>query len=108
MPLTNNKGETLIESIVSILIFTVLIASVTMMILLSLRITHRGTDLATGIQNEFNQVMAHDEDDSEGLEEIEFTINWNGNIIGIVEQEVEMFEHGAFRTFSPVTENSND
>lgn len=45
------------ESIVSILVFTVLVATVTMMLLLSLRITRSSTEAADERQEESNAVL---------------------------------------------------
>ena len=50
--LRGRSGETLVEGIVSILIFTVLVASITMMLMLSLRITGAANDNANALQDE--------------------------------------------------------
>ena len=56
----NNRGETLIEGLASILVFTVLIAAVTMMIMISLRITTNATAAAEARQAEAGVVLAGD------------------------------------------------
>ena len=48
------RGETLMEGIISILIFTILLTSVTMMIMVSLRITANATARAETMQNNAN------------------------------------------------------
>jgi len=51
-------GESLIEGIVSILVFTILIASVTMMLMVSLRITGASTVSSRNAQDEANAVLS--------------------------------------------------
>ena len=58
--LSGKRGETLMELIASILVFTVLVASVTMMIILSLRISGNSMDNADEWQAEANAVLAGD------------------------------------------------
>jgi len=53
----SSRGESLVEGIVSILVFTVLIASVTAMISTSLRITATSTEMAGNLQNAANDVL---------------------------------------------------
>jgi len=55
--LRGTRGETLIEGLASILVFTVLIASVTMMIVISLRITAIATAAAQARQVEAREVL---------------------------------------------------
>jgi hypothetical protein len=55
------KGETLMESIASILIFTVLVAAITMMITLSLRITSVSVGASEGMQARVNAVLTGDD-----------------------------------------------
>jgi hypothetical protein len=56
--LKGTRGETLIEGIASILVFSVLMASITMTILLSLRITGVTTASANQRQAEANAVLS--------------------------------------------------
>ncbi|MCL2820898.1 MAG: hypothetical protein FWD38_08760 [Oscillospiraceae bacterium] len=56
--LKSTNGETLIEGLASILVFVVLIASVTMMIMVSLRITARETLAAEARQREAGAVLS--------------------------------------------------
>jgi len=58
----NAKGETLMEGIASILVFTILVASVTMMIMISLRITHNATTDAMVRQLEAGAVLSGNAD----------------------------------------------
>jgi len=50
-------GETLLEGLISVLVFSVLIATITMMIMLSLRITAISTVASSASQNEANAVL---------------------------------------------------
>jgi len=56
--LNSKNGESLMESLVSILVFTILVAAVTMMILLSLRITRSSTEAANESQEEVNSLIS--------------------------------------------------
>lgn len=58
--LKSRRGETLVESITSILIFTILMAAVTTIILVSLRISGMATSEAAAMQNEANAVLRGD------------------------------------------------
>ena len=58
--LKSKSGETLMEGIVSILVFTVLIAAITTMISVSLRITSRATENADIMQANANAALAGD------------------------------------------------
>jgi hypothetical protein len=55
--LKNRRGETLTESIVSLLVFTVLIASVTLTIIVSVRISSRASTDASDIQRDINNAL---------------------------------------------------
>jgi len=61
--LRSKAGETLMEGIASILVFTVLVASITTMIMLSLRITQRSTEDSGRRQSEANAVLTGIDDD---------------------------------------------
>jgi len=49
--LSNSRGESLLEGVISILLLTILVATVTMMIMTSLRVTHRSIDSADTMQD---------------------------------------------------------
>jgi len=53
-----NSGETLMEGIISILVLTILLAAITMMIMVSLRITGVSTAASDARQKEANAVLA--------------------------------------------------
>jgi len=55
--LFNTRGETLMEGIASMLVFVVLVMSVTMMIMTSLRITHNASVTAQERQDEAADVI---------------------------------------------------
>jgi len=52
------NGETLMEGIVSILVFTILIATITMMILVTLDRTNKSNDLAIERQDDANAALS--------------------------------------------------
>jgi len=60
--LYNTRGETLLEGLLSILVFVVLIASVTMMIMVSLRMTLNATNEGIIRQVEAGAVLSGDGD----------------------------------------------
>ncbi|MCL2198589.1 MAG: hypothetical protein FWB80_06675 [Defluviitaleaceae bacterium] len=55
--LKGRDGASLIEGIVSILIFVVLVATVTMMIQVSMQISHSARETAASIQDEANEIL---------------------------------------------------
>jgi Tfp pilus assembly protein PilX len=55
--LKSRRGESLMESIVSIMVFTILVAAVTTIISVSLRITSTATREATDMQNAANAAL---------------------------------------------------
>ena len=59
--LINSRGTSLIEAVVSILVFTVLIATVTMILATSMRISSTASSLSHEMQVEINAVTARDE-----------------------------------------------
>ena len=56
--LSAKNGETLLEGLISIMLFTILVVSVTMMILVSLRLTRNSTADADELQAQANAVQA--------------------------------------------------
>jgi Tfp pilus assembly protein PilV len=56
--LTSNRGESLLESIVSILVFSILVASVTMILTVAMQITNQSFGLAEDSQNAANRLQA--------------------------------------------------
>ena len=88
------KGESLMESIISILLFTVLMAAVTTMIMLSLRITGNYTATASGEQERVNDSVLEADHTVEGL----LTITGTG-----IDVEIEVYHSaGNPEAFSPV------
>jgi uncharacterized membrane protein len=72
--LNSRRGETLAEGIVSMLIFTILIAMVTLTIMVSLRITLTSTQDAEGIQDSVNTLLAGGGTADEDIDGITFRI----------------------------------
>jgi len=98
-----NSGETLLEGLVSVLVFSVLIATITMMIMLSLRITSISTVASGASQSEANAVLA-------GAHEVEVVlISGETEVIGITpSSEVIELSYGSDVFSIPVTVYSSD
>ena len=103
--LNSNSGETLMEGLVSILIFTILIISVTMMILVSLKITQTATDYAGEMQKAANAVLEENAPSSDAV--VTFMVY---DIVGdqaagveTININVSAFEHAqhGFAAFGP-------
>jgi len=94
--LNNKRGETLMEGILSILIFTVLVASITTMIIVSLRITAVSTEAAEERQAEANAVLTGTAADEISDDTVDFTIN--GIVFSI---DVTVYETDDFLAFEP-------
>jgi len=101
--LKGNSGETLLEGLVSVLVFSVLIATITMMIMLSLRITSISTAASGASQSEANAVLA-------GAFEVEVVlISGETDVIGINHSpEVIELSFGSDVFSIPVTVYSTD
>jgi archaellin len=106
--LSGTGGETLIEGLASILVFVVLVAAVTMMILVSMRITAVSTAQAVERQTEAAAVLSGDDtllDDPADLEETtgeEVTFNVPNTPLALtVTVPVTVFSTGAFVAFEP-------
>ena len=95
--LKGTRGESLMEGLASILVFTVLIASVTMMIMVSLRITHVSTTSAANRQEEANATLAGTSAPASKI--VEFIIN--DDPTDIIEVEVLLYESENFAAFTP-------
>lgn len=80
----NANGATLMESIISILIFTVLIAAVIMMISLSLRISNNSFQSASEMQTSANQILMGEGD----AKSSEIIINFKRIIYGGAGEEI--------------------
>ena len=104
--LKGKSGESLLEGIVSILIFTVLIASVTMMIVVSLRITGRATEAAVAGQMEANAVLAGDDAavlslGGEIIDEVDVVLTINGATGNVINVPVTVYIAESFTAFEP-------
>jgi len=91
------------EGIASILVFTVLIASVTMLIMLSLRITHVSTESANTLQHEANALLGADEPgiavDTDNEASIVFTVD--GASEDSISVDVSVYSTDNFTAFNP-------
>jgi type II secretory pathway component PulJ len=94
--LMGRRGETLMEGVVSLLIFSVLIASVTMMIAASMRITSQATARANDDQEDVNAALAGDGTNSS--ESIIFTIGDGPDEISV---PITITSAGDFIAFAP-------
>jgi len=99
----STSGESLMEGIISILVFTVLIASITMMLLLSLRITGAATNAADVRQREANAVLrGFDPDNSVAVTTFPdnpLTLQSGSDVVQI---QVDVYSTGNFTAFAPV------
>ena len=100
--LSGNRGESLMEGIASLLIFTVLIAAVTSMIMVSLRITRTATEAADLRQSDANTILADAVSSVPATVELVFSEGENS----IIEISVELSSEGDFVGFAPVTGGS--
>ena len=73
--LSNTRGETLLEGIISILIFTVLIAAITMILTVSMRITATSFIQAGEMQDAANAALAGVHVDGDLVDDVIFNIN---------------------------------
>ena len=93
------RGETLMEGIISNLVFTVLVASITMMILTSLRISSMATDDAGRWRLEANGVLSGDDAFLDGPDEVVLTISGVG--AGTISIPVDVYVSDRFTAFEP-------
>jgi len=95
--LRKTNGESLMEAIISILVFTILIASITMMIMVSLRITSSSTEAANRRQVDANTVLSGSVGGVEDV--VAFTIaDGSGSSINVA---VTVFSTENFTAFEP-------
>jgi len=92
--LTEKKGETLMESLVSLLIFVIMFAGIAAMIQFSFRVTGVGTT-----QINANQVLINDAA-LVGNHPLEDTLNLTGGGIN-VDIDVTLFNDNGFVAFAP-------
>ena len=92
--LKGTRGETLMEGVASILVFTILIAAVTLTIMVSLRMTGESNRAAADMQDSVKEVLEGEGDDS-----LEIIFSVNGETIEKI--DVTVTEAGAFRAFAP-------
>ena len=92
------KGESLVESIVSLFIFTTLMVAVTTMIAAALRVTGNYTEAAYAQQVSANVVLL------ENTSPMEIKLTITGGGIDDVEIPVNILREGNFAAFSPVAE----
>jgi Tfp pilus assembly protein PilV len=95
--LRSRRGETLMEGITSVLVFSILIAAVTMIITVSLRVSSAATMEAQAMQAAANEALRGEGDPVPGFDEIVFTVNGENIII-----DVAAVENNGFIAFAPV------
>ena len=93
----NNRGESLLEGIISIFVFSTLMVAVALLIMLSFSITSNATEMANVRQNEANEALAGRSAVTDAGT-IEFEID--GNTINF---DITIFQTGSFIAFEPVT-----
>ena len=90
------------EGIVSILVFSILVASITMMLMLAMRITAASHQQADAMQTSANQAILQDANSTPS--QITFTLSAGPSDVGSpIEVSVNVFtcDDGIFRTFAP-------
>jgi Tfp pilus assembly protein PilV len=107
--LHSNRGETLLESIVSMFILSIFVVTITTMLITAMRITNNSTVNAKAIQDVSINPMIVDEthfDEDDWIEDkIEFTFKVGvGGTEYIVEHDVMTYDHEGLKTFAPKRE----
>jgi len=107
--LKSQKGESLMESIVSILLFTVLAAAVTMLLMGALRVTARALGEAEQRQNAANAIVTRDVTAATVTTETiqwEVTIYWDedcdGYDLGTINRGIQVYSAEGMRGFVPI------
>jgi len=96
--LSGTRGESLMEGIASILVFTVLMAAVTMMIMISLRITGKSTADADARQKEANAALA-----GQAAQVVRDTVEFivDGDELEVIEIKVSVYSTDNHTAFEP-------
>ena len=97
--LSCKRGETLIEGITSIFVFVVLIASISMMIMMSMRITSNATLAAEIMQEEAGEVLAGS---TAGGPEDNGDVVFESDELAQITINVDIYINGGFIAFQPV------
>ena len=103
--LKGSRGETLMEGVASILVFTILIASVTLTIMVSLRMTALSNEAARTMQEDVRTALEGSDDDDG--EDIVFTFTITGGGVPVT-VKVTVTDAGAFRAFAPQKDDDDD
>ena len=93
--INNQRGESLLEGLASVLVFTALMVTIAMMLMVSMRITHNATQAAEEWQDEANAAIEAAGTPPE-TGSIEFEVN--GQTITI---PVGIYTNGDFVSFRP-------
>ncbi|MCL2084961.1 MAG: hypothetical protein FWH06_06880 [Oscillospiraceae bacterium] len=96
--LAQKRGETLMEGIASLLVFSILLAAVTMMINWSLGVTADSAAEATEMQNKANEVILGEYD---GQRDTELILSVEGRLISIPVTVTDNMADGGFFAFKP-------
>ena len=96
-----SKGECLMECLISIFVFTILLAAVTMMIIISMKITGDANRDAESMQTEINEVLSGTAASETGNAKL---------LIGevIIDIPIILYVEGDFIAFSPWEEVDNE
>ena len=92
--LNGSRGESLMECIASIFVFTILLACVTMMIMVSMRVSSNATRDASSMQTDVNAVLSG----AASCEDENVELRVNGVSIDI---PVVVYRAGDFAAFFP-------
>jgi len=101
--LKGRRGQTLMEGIVSILVFSILVATVTMMIMVSLQFSHRAVERSEVMQANANEILSGEEGTPAAT-----TLIWlehygdDGFPAETFGVDLQIVEHEGFTIFRPV------
>ncbi len=105
--LISRRGETLVEGIVSLFIFSVLILGVSSMIVTSLRISQNATETAQDLQNTVNRATEETDYEGSSVAGNSYTIKFSdpSNILGDTVHNLELFNSDGIIAFRPEVEH---
>lgn len=101
--LSSQKGESLMESIASILIFNILMLAVATMIKTSLRITEHSTASASSRQEQANDFIIEDYDSTLVPSDTRLVLQDTSGLGIGVKIDVKFYDDGTFQAFTPAT-----
>ena len=107
--LKSTRGEGLMEGIASVLVFIVLVSSVTMMIMFSLRVTGRATEDSRLMQADANAVLTRNHEipgTAVGNAGAKMNLIIDGDTDAPISVDIRVITSGGFIAFEPATPTS--